>query len=228
MTIPLITLDRSKVQLYSDPEERQVAQQPTSTPTTTSYAILCLLAVRDWTAYELAQQMDRSVGNMWPRAASVVYDEPKRLVARGFAKATATSTGRRSSTTYGITAKGRRALRRWLEQPGAAPVTEFEGLLKVAFADHGSIAGLRANLRAIREFAEADLADGERRLREYAETGGPFPDRLPIIALAAHHFRLQSEALLRWIDWAEATTSEWTGVTVDTGAQVPPDAFRPR
>jgi DNA-binding PadR family transcriptional regulator len=195
-------------------------------PTTTSYAILCLLAVRDWTAYELAQQMDRSVGNMWPRAASVVYEEPKRLVTLGFATATATSTGKRSSTTYGITTKGRRALRRWLEQPGAGPVTEFESLLKVAFADHGSIEGLRANLRAIREFAEADIADTERRLREYAQTGGPFSDRLPIIALAAEHFRLQSEALLRWVNWAERATREWAGVTIETGAQVPPDAFR--
>jgi DNA-binding PadR family transcriptional regulator len=195
-------------------------------PTTTSYAILCLLAVRDWTAYELAQQMDRSVGNMWPRAASVVYEEPKRLVALGFAKATPTSTGKRPSTTYGITGKGRRALRRWLEEPGAGPVTEFEGLLKVAFADHGSVEGLRASLHAIRELAEAELVDAERRLREYAETGGPFPDRLPVIALAAEHFRLQAEALLRWIDWADEVTADWTGVTLETGARVPADAFR--
>lgn len=196
-------------------------------PTTTSYAILCLLAVRDWTAYELAQQMDRSVGNMWPRAASVVYEEPKRLVALGLANATATSTGKRASTTYAITAKGRRALRRWLEQPGGGPVTEFEGLVKVAFADHGSIEGLRANLQAIREVAEAGLADAQRRMAEYAESGGPFPDRLPVIALAAEHFRLQNEALLQWIDWAEQATSDWTGVTLADGAEVPPDAFRP-
>jgi DNA-binding PadR family transcriptional regulator len=201
-----------------------VAQQPT----TTSYAILCLLAVRDWTAYELAQQMERSVGSMWPRAASVVYEEPKRLVALGFATAKATSTGRRPSTTYGITAKGRRTLRRWLDQPGGGPVSEFEGLLKVAFADHGSLEGLRANLRSIRELAEAEVADTERRLREYAETGGPFPDRLPVIALAAEFFRLQSDALLHWIAWAEQATVAWTGVTIESGAQVPPHAFRPR
>jgi DNA-binding PadR family transcriptional regulator len=195
-------------------------------PTTTSYAILCLLAVRDWTGYELAQQMDRSVGSMWPRAASVVYEEPKRLVALGLAKAKATSTGKRPSTTYAITAKGRRALRRWLEQPGAGPVTEFEGLLKVAFADHGSVEGLRANLQAIREVAEAEIADTERRFGEYASTGGPFPDRLPVIALAAEHFRLQSEALLRWIDWADEVTAGWSGVTLETGARIPADAFR--
>jgi DNA-binding PadR family transcriptional regulator len=170
--------------------------------------------------------MARSVGDMWPRAASVVYEEPKRLVALQFATAKATSTGKRASTTYAITAKGRRALRRWLELPGAGPVTEFEGLLKVAFADHGSLAGLRANLRSIRQFAEADIAETERRFREYAETGGPFPDRLPIIALAAEHFRLQSEALLHWVDWAERATHGWTGVTIEAGARVRADAFR--
>jgi DNA-binding PadR family transcriptional regulator len=195
-------------------------------PTTTSYAILCLLAVRDWTAYELAQQMDRSVGGMWPRAASVVYEEPKRLVALGLATATPTATGRRASTTYGITAKGRRALRGWLAQPGAGPVTEFEGLLKVAFSDHGTLEGLRANLRALREEAEADRVDRDRRMREYAETGGPFPERLPIIALAAEHVRLQSEALLQWLEWAEEATQDWTGVTLESGARVPHDAFR--
>jgi DNA-binding PadR family transcriptional regulator len=157
----------------------------------------------------------------------VVYEEPKRLVALGLASATATSTGKRPSTTYGITAKGRRALGRWLEQPGAGPVTEFEGLVKVAFADHGSIEGLRENLRAIRERAEAEVADGERRLEEYAATGGPYPDRLPVIALAAEHFRLQADALLRWVDWAERATRDWTGVTLETGARVPSDAFRP-
>jgi DNA-binding PadR family transcriptional regulator len=171
--------------------------------------------------------MDRSVGDMWPRAASVVYEEPKRLVALGLATAKPTHTGKRPSTTYGITAKGRRALRRWLEQPGAGPVTEFEGLLKVAFADHGSIEGLRTNLRAIRELAEADIADAHHRFKEYTETGGPFPDRLPIIALAAEHFRLQSEALLCWIDWAERATREWTGVTTESGARVPTGAIRP-
>jgi len=38
--------------------------------TTTSYAVLGLLAVRPWSSYELTQQMDRSLGRVWPRAVS--------------------------------------------------------------------------------------------------------------------------------------------------------------
>ena len=42
--------------------------------TSTSYAILGLLAVKPWTTYELAQQMDRALGRFWPRAESRLYE----------------------------------------------------------------------------------------------------------------------------------------------------------
>jgi DNA-binding PadR family transcriptional regulator len=192
---------------------------------TTSYAILSLLAVRSWTAYELAQQMDRSVGTMWPRVQSVVYEEPKRLVAGGFARSRRQYTGKRASTIYAITPKGRRALASWLALPGSGPVTEFEAILKVAFADQGSLEGLRANLAAVRSWAEAEAADAEARRREYAEAGGPFPDRLPVIALAFQYFHERTQAVLRWVEWAESATRDWTGVTVEAGASLPHDAF---
>ncbi len=193
--------------------------------TTTSYAILSLLGVRPWTTYELAQQMDRSVGHMWPRAASVVYEEPKRLVRLGLAESTKRYTGKRASTVYSITDAGREALATWLAEPGGGPTIEFEALLKVAFADQGSIEALRTNLAAVREHVDREQARSDARMREYATTGGPHPDRLPVIALAARYFFEQEAALRRWVEWAEAATVEWTGVTPDTGAQVPPDAF---
>ncbi len=194
---------------------------------TTSYAILSLLAVRSWTTYELAQQMERSVGTMWPRTQSVVYEEPKRLVARGLARSRREFTGKRASTVYSITPKGRRALASWLEEPGAGPTVEFEALLKVAFADHGSLDGLRANLAAIRSWAEAELASVEARRREYEATGGPFPDRLPVIALALRYFHEHAAAVARWAAWAEDATRDWTGVTTTSGATLPEDALAP-
>jgi PadR family transcriptional regulator, regulatory protein AphA len=180
-------------------------------PTTTSYAILCLLAVQPWTTYELAQQMHRSIASVWPRVASVVYEEPKRLVAAGLATATKEYAGRRPRTVYRITPKGRRALRRWLDRPGAAPSLEFEALLKIAFADQGSLDGLRANLAAVRAYAEDQIQVGTERMREYAETGGPFPDRLPVILLVGRYFVEYAEMLHRWTIWAEAETASWQG-----------------
>jgi DNA-binding PadR family transcriptional regulator len=210
--------------LCSEPEDSNV---PEPAPTTTSFAILCLLAVKDWSTYELAQQLSRSVGAMWPRAASVVYEEPKRLVRLGLAESSRRLTGGRAGTVYSITGAGRAALAEWLEAPGAPPTLAYEALLKVAFADHGSIEGLRRNVEAIRRHVEAELAETRERLREYTESGGPFPRRLPVIALAARYFVEQAEASRRWIDWMEQVTSTWQGVTPETGAAVPPDFHEP-
>ena len=51
--------------------------------TTTSYAILGLLAVKPWATYDLAKQLQRSLHFFWPRAESNLYAEPKRLVEAG-------------------------------------------------------------------------------------------------------------------------------------------------
>lgn len=193
--------------------------------TTTSYAILALLGVRPWTTYQLAQQMGRSVGHMWPRAASVVYEEPKRLARLGLVEATKEYNGQRASTVYSITDPGRRELAAWLDRPGDGPTTEFEALLKVAFADNGSLAALRTNLAAIASHADLELESVHTRMREYAETGGPHPDRLPVIALVVNYYLEMNLALKRWVEWAEQATNDWSGLTAGDGATVPADAF---
>jgi PadR family transcriptional regulator, regulatory protein AphA len=189
--------------------------------TTTSYALLSLLAVQPFTTYQLAKQMERSLRDMWPRAESVVYDEPKRLAAEGYATATVEHVGRRASTTYAITAKGRRALKRWLVAPGSGPVLEFEALLKVAFADFGDLDGLRANLAAIRTHAEEERSRIVERVDEYRSTGGPYPDRLPVIALVVRFHDEVTEAHRRWAEWAEREVASWKGVTPEAGAGEP-------
>src|SRR5438093_8363466 len=123
---------------------------PTLTPT--SYAILGLLAVKPWTTYELAQQMDRALGRFWPRAESKLYEEPKKLVAHGLARASSEMVGKRGRTVYSITAKGRRALAKWVPTPGEGPTLEFEQLIKVFFAEHGTKADLLATLAGVREW----------------------------------------------------------------------------
>ena len=101
---------------------------------TRSYLVLGLLAIDDWTTYELARQMERGFGDIWPSSRSMVYEEPKALVAAGLARARIERIGERSRTRYGITPSGRTALKRWLAEPGAAPAMHFEGLLKVLLA----------------------------------------------------------------------------------------------
>src|SRR5258708_15347095 len=101
--------------------------------TTTSYAILGLLALRPWTTYELAQQMDRALGLFWPRTRSKLFEEPKKLVALGLARASSERVGKRPRTVYTITPKGRRALTAWVPQRGEGPVLEFEQLVRVVY-----------------------------------------------------------------------------------------------
>src|ERR1041384_2116325 len=64
--------------------------------TTTSHAVLGLLAIQPWSSYELTQQMDRSLGRIWPRATSKLYEEPKKLVEHGLARSSTEHNGRRT------------------------------------------------------------------------------------------------------------------------------------
>jgi DNA-binding PadR family transcriptional regulator len=191
----------------------------------TSFAILGLLSIQPFTTYELAQQMDRTLSWFWPRAASVIYDEPKKLVTAGLATSKATFTGKRRSTVYTITDAGRAALRDWLDTPAARMRMESEAMIKVAFADAGDVSQLRAAVREIRADGEARLAELLDRSTQYATTGGPFPDRLPIAAITGALLMSQYEAVVHWARWAEDAIDEWTGVTPETGARVPPHAF---
>lgn len=105
--------------------------------TTTSYAMLGLLALRPWTNYELAKQMEASLRNFRPRAERRIYDEPKKLVGHGLATVTREAAGKRPLSVYEITPTGRQALQVWLDEPSALAALEFEALVKVFFADGG-------------------------------------------------------------------------------------------
>jgi DNA-binding PadR family transcriptional regulator len=177
--------------------------------TTTSYAILGLLAIQDWSTYELAQQMERSLSYFWPRAQSRIYEEPKRLVSLGLAKATSGSTGRRQRTTYAITAKGRRALARWLAVPGNGPVVEFEALLKVFFGDHSGRNDVLTNVAAIRDWADQQDRRNIEFARAYVESGGPFPERLAFITLIGKFLTDFADMVGEWAQWAAAEVSSW-------------------
>ena len=177
--------------------------------TTTSYAILGLLAVKPWTTHELVQQVDRSMRRIWPRAQSKLYEEPKKLVAHGFARATDDSVGRRRRTRYTITAKGRRALAAWLQQPGEGPVLEFEQLLKISFSDSGTKADILANLDATRTWVleqnEENLATGQA----YLEGRGLFPQRAALNQLGGRFLTEFYATVARWVEWASDIVKDW-------------------
>jgi DNA-binding PadR family transcriptional regulator len=177
--------------------------------TTTSYAVLGLLAVKPWSTYELTHQMDRSLGRIWPRAQSKLYEEPKKLVAHGLAGTSEERLGRRSRTVYTITANGRDALAAWLREPGAGPVLEFEQLLKIFFAENGTRVDAQATLAATREWAHARSAESLAVGREYLQGQGPFPQRMAQLDLTAR-FLIDFYAMVgAWADWAIGMVETW-------------------
>lgn len=178
-------------------------------PSTTSYAILGLLAIKPWTTYELAQQMTRALGWFWPRAESNIYEEPKKLVALGLARASAEKVGNRQRTLYAITPKGRRALAKWMPTPAAGPVLEFEQLVKVFFAEHGMKQDLLDTIGGARDWAERRAAGGVDISRGYLQGEGLFPERLPWLILTGRFLQEFNDAVRRWAEWAETVVERW-------------------
>jgi PadR family transcriptional regulator AphA len=184
---------------------------------TTSNAILGLLALRSWTTYELAKQVQRSLGWFWPRAERKLYDEPKRLVAAGLATSVREMTGARPRTVYAVTARGRKALRQWLGEPPTPPSLEFEGMVKVFFADGGTLEQLRTTLTSIADTSDARLTELEPKIEENATSTAPFPERLALNTLGLR-FMIDHERLIgAWARWALDQTAEWHSPT-DPGA----------
>jgi len=184
---------------------------------TTSYAILGLLTLRPWSTYELAKQVQRSLGWFWPRAERKLYEEPKRLVAAGLAEAAAEMTGARPRTVYSVTRDGRDDLRRWLDEVPAAPTLEFEGMVKVFFSDSGTLEQLRATLTAIAEAADARLAELEAKVGEMSGDDVPFAERAHLNALGLRFVLDHEDNIARWARWALRQTEGWSS-TVDPGS----------
>jgi PadR family transcriptional regulator, regulatory protein AphA len=178
-------------------------------PTATSYALLGLLAIKPWTAYELAQQMDRTLSRFWPRARSKLYEEPKKLEALGLARSSKGTVGRRQHTTYAITPRGRRALAEWLACPGEGPVLECELLLKVFFADSTSTAELRKRVVELRDWGQQYTEVNIQVGRAYMKGEGPFPQRSAINQLVGTFIDDFLEMVDRWAEWATDVTAKW-------------------
>ena len=177
--------------------------------TPTSYALLGLLAIKPWTTYELAQQMDRTLSRFWPRARSKVYEEPKKLAAHGLARATRGAVGKRSRTTYTITPRGRRALAAWLREPGDGPVLEFEQLMKVFFAENGSTSDIVQTLHGLRSWVHERTVVNVEVGRSYLDGRGPFPERAAINAVVGRFLDDFLETLDRWAEWAGEVVATW-------------------
>lgn len=188
--------------------------------TTTSYAMLGMLAIRPWTTYELAQHMERGVGRLWPPSArSNLFNEPKKLVALGLAKAAGDAVGKRPRTVYSITDTGRRTLKTWLDSPGEPTRLESEQLLKLFFAEHGTTDQARATVAAIAEWAAERVAENIAVANSYLDGTGPFPERAAILAVVGSFMTDFADMVAGWAEWAGSVLADWP----DDPADAEPD-----
>lgn len=186
---------------------------------TTANAILGLLALRpSWTTWELKTQLRRNMRFFWPRAESQIYEEAKSLVAKGFAVADRSYSGRRARTTYQITPAGRAALEEWMATPPRATALECEALLRVFLAAFSTPDHLAAALDQVQADARAILDVGRVVGPEYLAGTAPFQDQLPVRAVVfdflSHHARMLSE----WADRTATVFARWEDPAVDRQA----------
>lgn len=191
--------------------------------TTTSYAILGLLDLRAWTAYELTQQTQRSLAFVWPMSESQVYAEPKRLAREGLITIEDTSAGpQRTRQLLRITKAGRSALREWLGREPAAPRLQMEVLVRTLFATAGTKQQLLDGLEASRASAAAALEAGRALVQQYRDGDNPFPERLHTNVLWMVFVHDLLHLTINWCDLAADEVRGWPDVA--TGGD--PDRIR--
>jgi PadR family transcriptional regulator AphA len=186
---------------------------------TTACAILGLIAVKEGSAYELVQRMNSNYRFFWPRAQSHFYAEVKRLVELGLATASDEPSGKRPRTVYRITALGTKAIVAWLARPVEPPTLEFEGLLRIAYADFGTKAQLMRQLASIKENATQTLAVGAQIARDYADGRVELPQRSHVGHLLWQFLWTQHRARADWADWAMDEVRSWSNTRASTSNQ---------
>jgi DNA-binding PadR family transcriptional regulator len=137
----------------------------------TGKVILGMLAARPRSGYEIKQLVDTSARFFWAASYGQIYPELKKLEKEGLIAGDDSSTGARQSTTFRLTADGKRAAREWIRKPPEVLETRDEGLLKLFFA--GSIDPQRGAEIARERAAMSRAKAGQlRRIAEEVDEAG--------------------------------------------------------
>lgn len=184
----------------------------TSRRTTSSNALLGLLALRTRTAYELTHQVRRSLRWVWPRSEASIYTEIRRLHDDGLAHATQQQAHGRTRTSYEITDAGRDAVTAWLRDTDPIPPqVQIEQVLRVFFADIGTPEDLHRSLNVTRQQVTELLHELEPVIRESAGPDALYPGRAHLDALFIHFMVGFYEHVLSWCDDVETELDTWDG-----------------
>ncbi len=163
---------------------------------TTEGAVLGLVAFGRRSGYDLARLAASSIEHLWTPSQSQIYKTLPRLAARGLVHALEVEQrGRPDKSLYRLTAKGRRALRRWLDEVEDEPASgRVVFPLKLFFCEFASRGTARAQLHAYRGFLARRLERYEALRRTPQQFESVFPRHV------LEHGITRAEATLGWID----------------------------
>ena len=206
------------------------------TPSPATFGLLGMLAVRDWTGYELTQQVRRSLRFIWLSSEGHLYREQKRLVELGWATVEEEPAGQRTRNRYSITAAGRAALAEWLATEPEEPHFQVEGVLRTFFGDQGTPKQLMTSMQTSAEMARSMLNEMLGFVDEYLEDGGPlwmleqgvsepdgdrlefhgrpmYPERLHVVALSIDVTTQLLETIHTFFTNAADRVASWPSTT---------------
>jgi PadR family transcriptional regulator AphA len=182
--------------------------------TSTSYVVLALLARRPYSAYELTTELKASLSQCMPRSETLLYREPKNLVARGLAVVDVQLKGRQKRAVYSITEAGRDELAEWFKQPAASPIFEYEAIVRLTFGHLGEredlIAGLAELERQVGALAHANV----EAMAGWFDRFPPPAEHIADLAVLSRLYADLYALLAQWSRWAReqiaARPEKWT------------------
>lgn len=185
-------------------------------PTTTTYAILGLLAAGPSSAYDLSARLQIGYGFFWPRARSHVFTETKKIAVLGWAEGTERRTGRRKRTEYTITAPGRSALSSWLATAPTTFAMEAEHLVRVYLAGFGTTDDLLAVLDDAERRGSEMLGIADRVISEY-ESGNVdgAHDEPHLRVFLVDYLASLASLTAEWAQRSRDDVATWAGATPD-------------
>ncbi len=124
---------------------------------TTSFIILGLLNHEDSSGYDIKKKIDYMISRFWEVGYGQLYPTLRQLEKDGMVtKRTGENSKGPEKSVYSITAKGREALKHWLNVPGTKEYTKYEILLKLFF---GNMVSFSENVERIVNFKERYVND---------------------------------------------------------------------
>lgn len=129
------------------------------------FAVLGLLAERPMSGFDLVVEFDVSRSVIWPAPQNEIYKILRDLARDGDIKVA--ERGARGRVVYAITAQGKAALNRWLDDDSDYSI-RYEPMLKAVFLRQASAASRRAIAKTDLAFAQSQLeklhaADAKRK-----------------------------------------------------------------